>query len=471
MLSVKAVNLTRKEKPSTFDDINSRSEGVTGIETSGSQFSLSIPINVAKVSDTDGFSIFSLSNASRAECYEFERETDIHDSSRRKRANTTTKTKSRGGGGDNGKMNEQLAPLGLKVVNITGDGNCFFRAVADQLEGNEEEHAKYRRMVVDYLEEHKLEFEPFLEEETPFHEYCNNMREDGTWAGHMELQAMSLASKCNICIHRIMFPRWQILNFQNPGTPILQLSYHGEEHYNSVRPIDDDGAGPPKLETIKAATKMVNEPPPAKDGKKQGTKTEEKGTASVKLVMAGSGCTDTAYIKQVLNEVHGDTSAAIEFIIAEKNFSEEIYQSAKDVPEALSNGEVEESGVNNDASVYESDIETINLLIKEVEAIADEESKTKPSTSKKPETGRTRPVVSRNKACPCGSKKKYKTCCGAIHHKPSVTVLPGGPEASLSNRARKDRSRAAKAAAAQPGESSSDRSSYGKEVDLGVLCI
>ncbi|KAL2610603.1 hypothetical protein R1flu_029176 [Riccia fluitans] len=421
-------------------------------------FSLSIPINVAKVSgpDTDGFSIFSLSNASRAECYDFERETDIHDScsvgaiqfleylvwsqSRQScllklgesEGTLLLKTKSRGGGGDNGKMNEQLAPLGLKVVNITGDGNCFFRG----LDSTSAPPCLY--VLRGTCQEHKLEFEPFLEEETPFHEYWNNMREDGTWAGHMELQAMSLASKCNICIPRIMFPRWQILNFQNPGTPILQLSYHGEEHYNSVRPIDDDGAGPPKLETIKAATKMVNEPPPAKDGKKQGTKTEEKGPASVKLVMAGSGCTNTAYIKQVLNEVHGDTSAAIEFIIAEKTFNEEIYQSAKDLIHAW---------MNNDASVYEPDIETINLLIKEVEAIADEESKTKPSTSKKPETGSTRParevpisayqVVSRNKACPCGSKKKYKTCCGAIHHK-HVTVLPGGPEGSVSNRAKKD---------------------------------
>ncbi|KAL3676072.1 hypothetical protein R1sor_026020 [Riccia sorocarpa] len=397
---------------------------------------------------------------------------------RKKRVNSTSKTKPRGGGGENGKMNEQLAPLGLKVVNITGDGNCFFRAVADQLEGNEEEHAKYRRMVVDYLEQHRAEFEPFLEEETPFDEYCKNMRQDGTWAGHMELQAFSLAARCNICIHRIMFPRWQILNFQNPGTPILQLSYHGEEHYNSVRPVDDDGAGPPRLETVKCATKMVNEPPPAKDGKKQGTKgtkAEEKGSASVKVVMAGSGSTDEAYVKEVLDQVHGDTSAAIEYIIAEKNFAEEIYQSAKNAPETFSNGTIEESGMDpNEAEAsfgYEPDMETINLLIKEVEAIAEDDAKARPSTSKNSETGSSKPVVSRNKACPCGSRKKYKACCGAIHPKPSVTVLPGGAEGSLSNRARKDRSKAAKAAAAEQAESSSDRSTHTKEVDLGVLCI
>ena len=29
---------------------------------------------------------------------------------------------------------------------------CLCRAVADQLEGDEEQHAKYRQLVVDYLE-------------------------------------------------------------------------------------------------------------------------------------------------------------------------------------------------------------------------------------------------------------------------------------------------------------------------------
>ncbi len=37
----------------------------------------------------------------------------------------------------------------------------------------------------------------------PFNEYCSAMREDGTWAGHMELQATSLVTGCNICIHQV----------------------------------------------------------------------------------------------------------------------------------------------------------------------------------------------------------------------------------------------------------------------------
>jgi hypothetical protein len=34
-------------------------------------------------------------------------------------------------------------------------------------------------------------FEPFIEDEVQFEDYCKSMDEDNTWAGHMELQAAS----------------------------------------------------------------------------------------------------------------------------------------------------------------------------------------------------------------------------------------------------------------------------------------
>lgn len=46
-------------------------------------------------------------------------------------------------------------------------------------------------------------FEPFIEDDVPFDEYCESMEKDGTWAGHMELQAASLVTHTNICIHRV----------------------------------------------------------------------------------------------------------------------------------------------------------------------------------------------------------------------------------------------------------------------------
>ena len=56
----------------------------------------------------------------------------------------------------------QLATLCLKIVPVAADGNCFFRAIVDQLEGHEEQHEKYRE-----------KFEPFVEDDANFDEYCS----------------------------------------------------------------------------------------------------------------------------------------------------------------------------------------------------------------------------------------------------------------------------------------------------------
>jgi hypothetical protein len=58
-------------------------------------------------------------------------------------------------------------------------------------------------LVSECMQDHREEFEPFVEDEVPFDEYCKTMRDDGTWAGHMELQATSLVTHHNICIHQV----------------------------------------------------------------------------------------------------------------------------------------------------------------------------------------------------------------------------------------------------------------------------
>lgn len=152
---------------------------------------------------------------------------------------------------------QQLDALGLKIIQVTADGNCFFRALADQLEGNEEEHEKYRNMVVHFIMKNREMFEPFIEDEVPFDEYCQSMEKDGTWAGHMELQAASLVTHCNICIHRHNSPRWYIQNFDNREAKMIHLSYHDGEHYNSVRSKEDTCAGPARPIAIKVSVIVI----------------------------------------------------------------------------------------------------------------------------------------------------------------------------------------------------------------------
>ncbi|XP_073281357.1 OVARIAN TUMOR DOMAIN-containing deubiquitinating enzyme 7-like isoform X7 [Primulina huaijiensis] len=255
----------------------------------------------------------------------------------------------------------QLDALGLKIIRITADGNCFFRALADQLENNEDEHEKYRSMVARFIEQNNREkFEPFVEDEIPFDEYCRSIREDGTWAGNMELQAASLVIRINICIHRHMSPRWYIQNFDMHAARMIHLSYHDGEHYNSLRSEDDDCSGPAKPIVIKA-----------------------------------------------LKEARGDVDAAIENLTAEQ----------ESVDQQISHDELSHSVKNSCVSPYgnqDKDSEQHKLKVQESTCHPNLPDKLNEKIHKKSPQPDEKHKISRNKACPCGSKKKYKSCCGSV---------------------------------------------------------
>ncbi|KAG6471684.1 hypothetical protein ZIOFF_069130 [Zingiber officinale] len=232
----------------------------------------------------------------------------------------------------------QLDVLGLKIVEVTADGNCFFRALADQLHGNEDEHQKFREMVVKYImvfdtcpshpsnlvlfENHREDFEPFIEDEVPFDEYCRTMEKDGTWAGNMELQAASLVTRRNICIHRFSSPRWYISNFSGHQDDMIHLCYHDGEHYNSVRLKEDSCEGPARPIIIKVdahISRKDHDDKATTNKSSKGSSCRSFNRESVKLVMMGTGCKDVDKVEQVLQEVDGDVDAAIEFLIAEQD--------------------------------------------------------------------------------------------------------------------------------------------------------
>ncbi|CAA6670525.1 unnamed protein product [Spirodela intermedia] len=227
--------------------------------------------------------------------------------------------KSHGKKGDISQFCSQLDSLGLKVTEVTSDGNCFLGwALADQLEGDENAHQKYRHMVVEYIQMHKENFEPFIEDEVPFDEYCKSMGEDGTWAGNMELQAASLVTRSNICIHRSMSPRWYVRNFHAQGSRMVHISYHDGEHYNSVRLKDDPCTGPANPVTLKvdADVSLTSHQEKSTTNKSRGLSRENSTNMnSIKLVMIGSGCSELSKVEQVLQDVDGDVDAAIEYLI------------------------------------------------------------------------------------------------------------------------------------------------------------
>ncbi|MED6198406.1 hypothetical protein PIB30_118767 [Stylosanthes scabra] len=357
---------------------------------------------------------------------------------------------------DTSQFQSQLDALGLRIVDITADGNCFFRALADQLEGNEEGHQKYRSMVVKHIMDNREMFEPFIEDEVPFDEYCQTMENDGTWAGHMELQAASLVIHCNICIHRNMSPRWYIRNFDDRGARMIHFSYHDGEHYNSVRLKDDSGDGPARPIVIKAdadlsATSHQAKVTANKTRVQAGRETIQPG--SIKLVMAGSGCENTEKVEQILEQVHGDVGAAIEFLIAEQG-EEESSTKYKSSP-----SEADASGHDKDKSEQHKDIIVEN-------SINAESNKNSRKTNESSTSQQNDKKIPRNKMCPCGSKKKYKACCGTTLARQSARFVIN--QADESRRSKRD-SKHGKKRVSSKDNVSNDYDSV--TPDMGALCI
>eukprot|EP00882_Tetradesmus_deserticola_P033078 GHRQ01037752.1.p1 GENE.GHRQ01037752.1~~GHRQ01037752.1.p1 ORF type:complete len:203 (+),score=83.91 GHRQ01037752.1:319-927(+) len=110
-------------------------------------------------------------------------------------------------------LDRELALLGLRVKQITADGNCFFRALSDQLEGNEHQHSALRARVVGLMQAHEDDYAPFVEDDQSWQAYTSRMKKEGTWAGHIELQAASLLLQANIAVYQAGQPRWSITNF------------------------------------------------------------------------------------------------------------------------------------------------------------------------------------------------------------------------------------------------------------------
>ncbi|KAG2496057.1 hypothetical protein HYH03_005976 [Edaphochlamys debaryana] len=201
----------------------------------------------------------------------------------------------------------ELAALGLRIKDITGDGNCFFRALGDQLHGDEGVHPQLRHRVVSYMVEHEEDFAPFVEDDESFGTYVARMKKDGTWAGYMEVVGASRCLEANLTIYQSGQPRWRVINHDESTAPMLHLSYHDGQHYNSVRMKDDYSTGPPAPIVLTGDGTIAARPQRTGDGR-----WDERDE---RQVAASTACTDTGLVRKALEDAGGDVDLAIEKVI------------------------------------------------------------------------------------------------------------------------------------------------------------
>ncbi|CAM9636925.1 unnamed protein product [Choristocarpus tenellus] len=265
---------------------------------------------------------------------------------------------------------DQVRKLGGRIKYITGDGNCLFRSIADQLEGKQHEHVDVRQKIMDYMEKNRDTFEPYMEDDEPFDAYIKRLRRNGEWGGHQELFAASQLLKVNILVHQFQAPRFEIQNVL-AGHRSFSLSYHGEYHYNSVRANSDSDTGP--------ATPLILGSPYLACVGEGGREGQRRGL--------GGGSNSTSSLKGENRQSH------------QKESKVTARSSRKD-----------SSRSDKDSSVL-----ALGLVTHDAKDDGGERGKS-PSTSKGNKSssssrGGRDGKVPRAASCPCGSGVKYKDCC------------------------------------------------------------
>lgn len=219
------------------------------------------------------------------------------------------------------------------------------------------------------------------------------MRRDGTWAGNVEVQAASMALHVNFRIYQPGQPVWTIKNWppdhvgeassspsasqyddnDNEGgssssrkgksggkkiktsslvepAKTVHMAYHDGCHYNSVRAANDHGSGHPLP------------------------------------------------INTVLFDMHKD----------EDEEEEEEEEEEKGDADGIDNDEKEDSEEDEEPSSPDRN----NGKGKKKKSNSSSEASTQPAPPT-PSTSQNNRAPGRNRPCPCGSRMKYKNCCGA----------------------------------------------------------
>lgn len=180
--------------------------------------------------------------------------------------------------GDDRRLEAQLKKMGLYAANTLGDGNCLFRALADQLYGSPDAHARIRAEVCTYLAQHEARYKAFVDtdEEESWETHLQQMAKHGTYGGHLELSAFANLHRRPIKIiqpgmvyvisHEDESPgagaegsskrtrskgKSTTLTSEptdsNSSTNPLYLVYHQWEHYSSVRNLQGPHTGLPRV--------------------------------------------------------------------------------------------------------------------------------------------------------------------------------------------------------------------------------
>lgn len=133
---------------------------------------------------------------------------------------------------------KKINKKGWVIKKMAEDGACLFRAVADQIYGDQEMHSVVRKLCIDYIAKNSDYYSQYVTED--FSEYLRRKSLDHSHGNHIEIQAMS--EMFNRPIEVYHYSSEPINIFQMGGgsngatseSDPIRLSYHRSVHYNSI---------------------------------------------------------------------------------------------------------------------------------------------------------------------------------------------------------------------------------------------
>ncbi|XP_035827306.1 OTU domain-containing protein 3 [Aplysia californica] len=205
----------------------------------------------------------------------------------------------------------QLAKMALQLRDIPADGNCLFRALGDQLEGHCRNHFRHRTDVVNFMRNHRLDFEPFVEDDVTFDDHMRNLQRLGTHAGNDAIVAFAKLHGVNVVIHQLNGKPLLISGPPNNSDLIRQLhiAYHNGDHYSSVRRLDDNTESPAHIRLQDSGPESKQKQVSEHCG---GVVRVHRGLEDIENeVMLATQCSDIERVREALLDCEYDVDASI----------------------------------------------------------------------------------------------------------------------------------------------------------------
>ncbi len=101
-------------------------------------------------------------------------------------------------------LNSHIVKHGLDIQKITGDGNCFYRALAAALIGDDDQHMIMRGAIMDYMAQHVGDYGMYFENPKTYKRCVAANRNSGVWNTEicdLVPSAAAAALKIKLVIH------------------------------------------------------------------------------------------------------------------------------------------------------------------------------------------------------------------------------------------------------------------------------